>query len=422
MRTRTRSVSSRTIDTPAATVQVSYVRCDGVGVGTNPYNRASHISVAAGRDERIADMVGRGKSHPCYHRVFDFDFESSLTHGSFADIPGGAHAVASFSMPHLWYPEHRSMMGTQLGWDVMSNTSLPPNWILTGTIDESAAVNNILQQARQLKADVLLNLVEANQIWPSIRSLATALPNMAANWLKIRKLIRTASGSFLAWKFGISPILSDINAVQRYLPKLASDLQRHRDGDAKRFSMVFPANLSYIGGSYLSGGQNGFKVYDYTRQGRSNASSSVRYVLVVEPAVRYLTSFFSNVDGLARRFSTSPASLAWELVPFSFVVDWFVDLRGALNTLDNIVGVAPYKVRSFTRSFGYDVSADVFMDTFSPCNGSPTFSCRLGSASYRHYERSMVSGGNLATWNPRFGKSQAAISAALISQSLSRLR
>jgi hypothetical protein len=123
-----------------------------------------------------------------------------------------------------------------------------------------------------------------------------------------------------------------------------------------------------------------------------------------------------------RRFATSPASLAWELVPFSFVLDWFVDLRGTLQALDKLVGFSPYKVSSFTRSYSYELQSDYYLETYSPCNGSLLQRLRQCSASYRHYERSAgVSNSALPSWNPRFGKNQAGISAALIAQQLSKL-
>lgn len=44
---------------------------------------------------------------------------------------------------------------------------------------------------------------------------------------------------------------------------------------------------------------------------------------------------------------TNPASVAWELVPFSFVVDWFAPVGDWLNALDATLG---YSFLSGTRS------------------------------------------------------------------------
>jgi hypothetical protein len=135
-----------------------------------------------------------------------------------------------------------------------------------------------------------------------------------------------------------------------------------------------------------------------------------------------MTSFFSKADLFMSRFATSPARLAWEKIPFSFVLDWFVDLKGTLDALDKVVGVEPYQVISFTRSFTYKLATDVFYTRRSPCNGGTYFDRSLGSCDFSHYERIPVSTQqSLLRWSPHFGKNQAAISAALIAQQLARI-
>jgi hypothetical protein len=39
----------------------------------------------------------------------------------------------------------------------------------------------------------------------------------------------------------------------------------------------------------------------------------------------------------------NPLSLAWELLPYSFVADWFVPIGGYLNTLDATIGLSFWK-------------------------------------------------------------------------------
>ena len=36
---------------------------------------------------------------------------------------------------------------------------------------------------------------------------------------------------------------------------------------------------------------------------------------------------------------TNPALLAWDVLPFSFVVDWFLPLGGYLSSLDSMLGI-----------------------------------------------------------------------------------
>jgi hypothetical protein len=179
----------------------------------------------------------------------------------------------------------------------------------------------------------------------------------------------------------------------------------------------------FVDTDYSQDSLNGHIIDRRWCQGLCTGDPSVRYVLVVKPVVKYRSQIFSAIDAFLSRFATSPASLAWEKVPFSFVVDWFVDLRGVMRTLDTAVGFEPYQVISFTRSLNYTLETSRFWETYSPCSGGALFNVRVGTAVYRNYERSIVSlGANAPTWKPRLGKNQMAILAALITQQLTKVR
>jgi hypothetical protein len=378
---------------------------------------------SAYRSERITDSLGKGQVHPCVHRILAVDINDSETATLYASTIAGLNCVYSSSYTKSWYDnQFKPIFGARGGWDVNSNASLPYGVTIDTSNNELTLQNAVLDRARGLKADVMLDLIEGNQMWPSIKSIATALPAMAANWSRLRKVIRTASGAFLAWKFGVSPVLQDMMAVHRYVPKITEDVVRHMKGDKQRYSITAELPISIFNGTIATGSQNGFKVWSADMVGKAVQPPTVRYVLVVKPSQKYMTSFVSKADLFMRRFASSPASLAWELVPFSFVLDWFVDLKGVLGQLDRIAGFAPFKVVAFTRSFSYELQSEQRWATYSPCNGALLQNMRACSSSFRHYERSSgVSNSALPNWSPRFGKNQAGISAALIAQQLTKL-
>jgi hypothetical protein len=306
---------------------------------------------------------------------------------------------------------------TYYGWDVSTPNQLPACWsiALPSSVDELALKDDIIEKAHQLKADVLLDLVEGNQMWPTIVELATCLPNMAKNWRSIRKVLKTASNAYLAYKFGIRPVISDIMAINRHMVKLKDDMKKHKEGKEYRFSRVKELVTTFNGGFRPPTGS----LYDHNAIGSVIDNPVIRYVLVVKPNATYMTPFFQKVDYLLSRFATSPASLAWELVPYSFVVDWFLDLRGVLRSLDNLVGFEPYTVVSFSRSFSYKLGTHWHTENHSPCNGVGLGPWPDGNSQYKLYERSPVTtAGSYPRWQPRFGKNQAGISAALITQKL----
>jgi hypothetical protein len=286
-------------------------------------------------------------------------------------------------------------------------------------INESSLKEDCLEKANGLKADNLLNLAEANQLWPTIQIMVRPYNSLKKNWKTIRKLLKTASNDYLAWKFGISPLLSDVMATTRYASQFKRDLKRFADQDANRFkaSASIPCRFDDVY-TYLPTYLNGIKIYEVTLQGRLLGPAEVRYVLVVKPNVKYFTNFFRKLDLAVQRFGTSPAQFAWEIVPFSFVADWFLDLRGLCRAADSLVGYSPYEIVSFTRSESYHLATDVFQDAWSCCPAHENVSsCKIGSVEFKSYERSLVSpAASWPTWKPRYGKTQMALTAALIAQ------
>ena len=424
MITRLRTKVIRSVTRPAHTISYTNTFCsDGHTEFGSVAGNVLTNKVSAAVEERITDALGRGSSHPVIHRKWSYDVNDSLSQTMYASTSGGNNIVQSYSQANSWFDNSNLLVLPS--WNVSSNAGeLPPDWTMSLSVNESVMKNDVYEQAKQLKADHLLNLIEAGQtadLWPQLKNLVLTMQPMAANWRNIRKVVKTASGSFLAWKFGVSPILSDIMATQRAMPKIIQTLKRHKESEKHRYSKIAVPVLSYPAGTYFSASQNGYTVSKFTRQGRLLGSPELRYVLVVKPTYTFHTDFFRAADVFMSRFATSPASLAWEKVPFSFVVDWFVDLRGALKKLDDVLGFAPFEIVSFTRSFRYSLGIDKFLDLYSPCNGSQLDGFKQCSAEYTHYERIPVSIDSSINWKPHFGKSQAGITAALIGQQLSKL-
>lgn len=395
------------------------VYCDSTPPASGNFNVAAYGPVVTkGSRERMIDAVGKGKVNDVIHRKFTFDVKENedIIYGN-AGSPG---YVQSYSPAFYWADWNLSVLNGENSWDVNSRVSDPPGWTVLYPDDEVDRDCRIacLEKGRGLVADGLLNIVEGHQIYPSISSLAESLPKMMANWKDIRKVVKTASGAFLAWKFGVSPILGDIFSIIRGKDSLKRQLKAHMEGKAKAVSVSRPL---YIHKSDLTWDIS--PLIERQRQCRVVKRGEVRYVLSVLPNNPYLSEFFRKADFVMSRFATSPARLAWETIPFSFVADWFVDIKGSLDTLDAMLGVQPFKVKGFSRSLSYTLATDQFVRLKSPCSGGELDAWRMCTSECQHYERSAVSTSIPAgLWKPRFGKSQAAITAALISQNLGKLR
>jgi hypothetical protein len=206
------------------------------------------------------------------------------------------------------------------------------------------------------------------------------------------------------------------------MPKLVSDLEKQRNRKPILISKKLlhdysfdtsPVNIVHPGNGTIMNGRS--------FQGLISKLPTTRFVLVVKPNVKYNTQLFSALDHAMRRFASSPATLAWEKVPFSFVVDWLVDVRGVLSKVDKAIGFTPYEIISFTKSHSYALETQQFWHLQDATTAEVLHDERAVTRRYKHYERSLVSESASPIWKPRVGKSQLGIAAALLIQALTRL-
>jgi hypothetical protein len=423
IRTITNSTAScAALDTPWV-----HVPCNG-SASISASNTYGPYSFATNQvEECLQGELGRGKPHYVLHRKQTKVLNHTGVSFKLASGAGGTDGVATFSggaSPLMCLYWKNDTLDRINYWDVQDRypgQHVPLGWSIgDGNKSNDALIEDCFNKASGLQADVLLNMVEANQMWPSLKSLITAIPEMGYSWGSLRKSIRTASGAFLAWKFGVSPILQDMSNIYKYLPKMVEDLRRHDELANFRYSALTSHPCSFLMAPYVHQTQQGYSVHISSWEGRAGSPPVTRYVLVVRPRVKYMTGIGNLANVVMSRFATGPATLAWETMPFSFVVDWFVDLRGLLRKVDDALRVPPYEVVSFTRSHKYLLETTSSVQRLSPCSGASIYQERGGSYTYHHYERSVVPARySTPSWNVRFGKNQAGITAALIAQMLS---
>ncbi|DAD51194.1 TPA_asm: maturation protein [ssRNA phage SRR7976325_13] len=112
-----------------------------------------------------------------------------------------------------------------------------------------------------------------------------------------------ASNTWLAYSYGLRPLLADVHGACEALDKRG-----------KPFVPVKSVRSSTSGSVTLTADSySGKSRYVRTVTGQYKTRAEVRF-MVSNPLVHSLDSV-----GL-----TNPLAIAWELVPFSFVVDWFV--------------------------------------------------------------------------------------------------
>jgi hypothetical protein len=298
------------------------------------------------------------------------------------------------------------------------------------------------------QVDNLLNVVEAPQLVSSLASLSRSVASLRRNivrdgllkqlaflrgsWGKAR--VKTLlsrmhvsnaklSDLYLIYSFGIAPLISDMRKVQREVKTIQSRLRKEVERNRNKMVSAHrscklqvyyshngtrPSSLaSGIGASQIS--------YEIKDQQECRRTCTVRGYRNSD----YQTEEFKRLDYLMSRFGvTGPASLIWELIPWSFVVDWFLDLRAITNGLDNLLTGSRKKIVDICVSDKLvftEVGSSGANIIFPPAG---TQLCRLKSSIYT---RNPITSYNKVGLSGRFGKKQASLSAALLYQQIAKL-
>lgn len=131
-----------------------------------------------------------------------------------------------------------------------------------------------------------------------------------------------AENAWLQLQFGWKPLLSDIYGAAEHLAKVQTDLVRTKVHVKKSITL----SDTYVSNELLFG--------SWAWPIRRTRSSQYDISMTCHFADGGSALHQSSSLGL-----TNPASLAWELLPFSFVVDWFLPVGNYLDSLDATLGL-----------------------------------------------------------------------------------
>lgn len=179
---------------------------------------------------------------------------------------------------------------------------------------------------------------------------------------KVSSAARKAGGKWLTYTYGLKPLVQDVYDC-------ADRLQNHVSAPVRVRARGTESEESVI--TYM---------FDHSTlvKGTVDGKRSERIELVVsyapEPSVLQFMAGFGSLN---------PASIAWELTPYSFVVDWFFNVGGYLRSLETAL--------LFASSFqgGYVTKSIVMESTLRPTNavysaGGQTWLYSMGPASSRN--------------------------------------
>jgi len=215
----------------------------------------------------------------------------------------------------------------------------------------------LANQKVDLATELSQGMKTVNQMADIAKRIATALTNLkkgrvlAAFKVLFPTTPKGAANDFLAWKYGIKPLIGDLQGAAMSLAEyILRSSPLKSNGHAK---------------TTFKESEEHFLTSNSPAPGLPR--SAVRINREVTIRVKYGTSFVIP-DRLRRQAATlgftNPKNVAWELLPLSFVIDWFLPIGHWLNSLsalDGLVLKESYKtvfiVETMTQSmdlYGHD--------------------------------------------------------------------
>jgi hypothetical protein len=294
---------------------------------------------------------------------------------------------------------------------------------LTNIIDAEQTVPHglvgILQSMRQ---SGLVKGVTGSSLKPSISLYESLL-----GFVKKLKLLHLSNG-FLYYSFGVAPLIADMRkmaiasrSIENALDKYNANAGRLQSAHARCLGSMSHTSLpSYIGPKELSWSST----YWYADLNQLIQPVKTATVIGIK-SHKYNTKLFNSVQYLQDKFlSAGPASAIWEKIPYSFVLDWFVDMSTIIDKLDNAASGGVKQVRgcSFSEKWAC-LSSTIFQNPGRNHEYHNLWGETYGWAELSYYHREAWTPEQLSlSASGRFGKKQVALSAALLHQIVASLK
>lgn len=219
------------------------------------------------------------------------------------------------------------------------NQLIPPT-ILLSEGDLAAAITEVGTAVRAERDTASNNLWESLAELEKSARLATDLLRNINGVLtdSLVKKMKAGSSAWLAYRYGLLPLMSDLDTVLKGMLK---------ERGARRVTSRAKLSLSRTEVS-LPSAYSAFATFRINRQITKNEVITIRGMSLDETEANWGSNIGLTTKGLA--------TLPWELLPYSFVVDWFVNVGEFINALYpsislNQLGACIVMERKFTQEY-----------------------------------------------------------------------
>jgi len=204
---------------------------------------------------------------------------------------------------------------------------------------------------------------------------------------KIEKtLSKTASSNFLAYNFGVAPMIGDLKKLSTLSESVGKRLQHLRSTAGRQITVHYKGKLLHRGfpvsvlcnPTFGTNAKYEFRVISY--EGSYHASARIRQNLSGLSDPSAILKAYAAATGL-----NNPAAIVWEAIPYSFVVDWFFHLDKYVNML----AIQPFGGEYTVSDTCYSLKEETVYEMFQNFNEGEPGNAKhsLGLISVWHYRR-----------------------------------
>lgn len=215
---------------------------------------------------------------------------------------------------------------------------------------------SVLAASQASAVQGLVFLKEIQQTLGTLRdpfkALSTMLAEGARKGFTLKGIARGASGQYLTWFYGIRSLMFDIEGILKALEVKTYDRVTFRKRDSLTADST-KSNILLHAGSALVDSR--YSIYQKD---------------TLEMSIGCLTGFdgVSYSKGLGFRLQDIPSAV-WEVIPYSFVVDWFVNVGDYIQalTVDTSTGFkAQWIIEKYTTYYQRQVVSVTTAPTWTP--------------------------------------------------------
>lgn len=272
---------------------------------------------------------------------------------SYPEIYGGTSTSSQFSTQDNWYEPlgstsvpideelAKSIINARLGF-------LPEYFIYP---EELSHYGDLANSAVGGLDAVQMNMISFLRELPEISSLIPKLQNLK-KLRNIRNAIKDTSDVYLTGKYGWMPTISDLQEIWHAMTKYTAITDRNG------FRTTSARSISSINTSHDE---------------KIEATQCIKLAIATEDSL-----FLSLLEGLEFIGLFPSLNNLWDLVPYSFVLDWFIDLGDLLERVDTRLRLLRLDIKYVTMSLKVVRSKHLVIDDVLPL---------IGDAHWVHYRR-----------------------------------